>query len=91
MPDHPVWSREPGGTSQGPYFIDFAWTGSQWTLDVEGRAGESYEVTVRGAALASVDGAEIVDRSDPTTRVRVRMPASTSEWSSTRITFTPSR
>jgi hypothetical protein len=66
---------EPGQTDRGLRLLEWRPERDGWRAEVEGQAGRTYELAVRGERIAHVSGAEIVGRQSDRTRVRVALAA----------------
>jgi hypothetical protein len=73
----PLVALVPGQTSQGLRVLDFRAAASGWALVVEGSAGRSYQLGLRGESVGKVDGASVVRHDEPRTVLEVTFPAGT--------------
>ncbi len=71
----PSVDLEPGQPSLGIRVLDFRYADGIWWVDLEGIAGETYEIRFRGEPLSKVEGGRLVRRRGYVSTVAVEFPA----------------
>jgi hypothetical protein len=75
---------QPGQSSTGARITDFAREGEAWRIDVAGVPGRSVEVDLHGVPVRP-EGADVVERRNHVTRVRIVLPDGPGAWTTRRV------
>lgn len=86
----PIVALTPGQESEGLRVLDFQSAGETWSLDLEGAAGRTYEVTLHGVPVRPNLAGEVtvVRREAAQTTLAVRFPSGSGRRALT-VTLTP--
>lgn len=74
-PEPPLAELVPGQSDEGLRILDWQAEAAGYRAEVEGLAGRSYELVVRGESIGAVTGADVLKRVGERTTLRVAFPS----------------